>query len=184
MVQMLNPEQLENLDDEQLKQLRALMDPLRMKLFMLLHKPMTVTQLANSLKVERHSLYYQVKVLLKADLIKKVETHQVGHIVETVYQAKDMRLRHRPGLEPNEPYQQFVLTMLQQTIEDFYKAMTRYDRLRGGADRLTLEINSDNFESKLKKFEEITQEYIEKMSELEDEDGDISYSISIAQFKL
>ncbi len=180
---MLDLQNITALDDEQIKRIRALVDPLRMKICIKLHEPMTITELAKSLGVDRHSLYYHIKVLLKADLIEKVETHQVGHLVESVYKATDFKLQHRPEAEPVEVYQSFILNDLQQTIEDFYKAMERHQgQTHGGGGRLVLKINSENYEAKLDQFKKLSFEFFDRMKELEDKDGDMDYLFTVEQF--
>ena len=71
-----------------LRQVRALADPLRLRLMKLLaQKAMTVTQAANLLNEKPNKLYYHIKRLEQVGLVQLVETRPYHGILEKYYQA-------------------------------------------------------------------------------------------------
>jgi DNA-binding transcriptional ArsR family regulator len=72
---------------DNLEQASALLKPTRVELLRLLAGPGTCPELAESLGATPQKVYYHVKVLERAGLVRKVEERRVGGIMEGVYQA-------------------------------------------------------------------------------------------------
>lgn len=185
---MLDTKSIEKLTDRELEQLRALTDPLRLKLFNQFREPRTVTEVASILGLERTSLYHHLQVLLKAGLIEEVETRKVRHLTESVYMRAVERVdftRSRyddPG--PIEPYLQAIMVMSQDTDEDCRKSLTQNAKAKAASRRIIVKIKSEDLETTPKKISLLMHEFIDKVRELEDEDGDIDYSVTVTHFEM
>jgi DNA-binding transcriptional ArsR family regulator len=68
--------------------LKALADPVRLRIVMLTEdEPRTVKELAAALELPQTGLYYHVKILLKAKIIRVASRRMVSGIEERTYQA-------------------------------------------------------------------------------------------------
>ncbi len=86
---------LENYDLQNLEQLRAVADMLRMRIVdTLRERPMTVTQLGEMLDTAPAKIHYHVRELEKVGLLRLVETREKGGILEKYYQpiARDFNV--------------------------------------------------------------------------------------------
>jgi len=82
-----------------LETLKAVSDPLRLRLFGLLQgEPRTVKQLAKELGVASTRLYYHINQLEELGLVQVAETRVVGGIIEKQYQAAVARITVDRGL--------------------------------------------------------------------------------------
>lgn len=86
---------LERYEIENIEQLRAIADMLRLRIIDILQKqPMTVTQLGEALGVAPAKVHYHVRELERVGLVRLVETREKGGILEKYYQpvARDIRV--------------------------------------------------------------------------------------------
>jgi DNA-binding transcriptional ArsR family regulator len=73
---------------ESLKQVRALADELRVRIFSLLaQEPMTVTQVGKALDIAPAKVHYHVRELLDVGLVRQVFTREKSGILEKYYRA-------------------------------------------------------------------------------------------------
>lgn len=78
---------LERYEIENIEQLRAVADLLRLRIIDILQKqPMTVTQLGETMGEAPAKIHYHVRELEKVGLLKLVETREKGGILEKYYQ--------------------------------------------------------------------------------------------------
>lgn len=70
-----------------ISQASALLKPYRLEIIKMLDQPRTCTELAEVLKDSPQKIYYHIKILEKAGLVKKVDQRQVRGIMEGIYQA-------------------------------------------------------------------------------------------------
>ncbi|HLH61307.1 MAG TPA: helix-turn-helix domain-containing protein [Ktedonobacteraceae bacterium] len=78
---------LESYEIENIEQLRAISDMLRVRIIdLLLRQPMTVTQIGEELGEAPAKIHYHVRELEKAGLLRLVETREKGGILEKYYQ--------------------------------------------------------------------------------------------------
>ncbi len=181
---MLNPSNLENISEEQLKRMRALSDPLRIKVLMKLFNPMTVTEIAKSLDVDRNSLYYHIRILLKNKLIEKVETHQVGHLTESVYKIVDgLVMKRYEDHGPFETYRHLVVGLLQETLDDCVGSLSQEKEVKFGGGRTVIKVKSENLSKYSLELQEKAIKYLDEVKAMEEEDGDANFSITIVQFE-
>lgn len=82
---------------QDLETLRALSDPLRLRLLELLAQPQTAKELATKLALGKTKLYYHLNLLEKHGIIRVVRTRVVSGIIEKSYQVT--ALSYRPARE-------------------------------------------------------------------------------------
>jgi DNA-binding transcriptional ArsR family regulator len=78
---------MENFVLDQVGQVSALFKPLRIELLAMLDEPRTCGQLAQAFQSSPQKIYYHLKVLEGAGLVKKVSEKRVRGIMEGYYQA-------------------------------------------------------------------------------------------------
>lgn len=64
---------------------KALFDPLRFRLFGLLRTPRSVPELASEVALPADRLYYHVRLLMDAGLVRQVDTRVSGRHTERIY---------------------------------------------------------------------------------------------------
>lgn len=90
---------------EDIETLRAISDPLRLRLLELMAQPQTVKEIATQLGVGKTKLYYHLNLLEKHGIIRVARTRVVSGIIEKSYQvtafsfrpAKELLLRGDEG---------------------------------------------------------------------------------------
>jgi DNA-binding transcriptional ArsR family regulator len=80
-------EQVDEFVIEDIETLRILAEPLRMRIHFELHEPRTVKELAAALGLPQTRLYYHIKLLERARLIRVVAKRIVSGIEERTYQT-------------------------------------------------------------------------------------------------
>ena len=100
--QLANPpdEQLEELVVDDIETIRAIADPMRMRLHTELDEPRTVKELARIVGVPQTRLYYHVKILERTGLIRVVSRRVVSGIEERTYQTTAKSTTISPALGP------------------------------------------------------------------------------------
>ncbi len=184
---MLDTKSLNELDNEQLEQLRALTDPMRLKLHAALNEPRTISEVAVILGVDRMSLYHHLQVLLKHDLVKLIETRRVKNLNESVYQAVEiLNFIHRGSEEsgPKEPYFQLIMNITNETNEDCSNSLRRGGELKAAASRNVVKIKKEDLSTVPKQIGELMREFMEKVNELHNDDGDVDYSVTVSHFEM
>lgn len=78
---------MENIVLDQIGQVAALFKPFRLELLALLDEPRTCAQLAETFQSSPQKVYYHLKILERAGLVKKVSEKRVRGIMEGYYQA-------------------------------------------------------------------------------------------------
>jgi DNA-binding transcriptional ArsR family regulator len=78
---------MENFVLDQVRQVSALFKPIRLELLTMLDEPRTCGQLAEARNTSPQKIYYHVKVLERAGLVKKVSEKRVRGIMQGYYQA-------------------------------------------------------------------------------------------------
>lgn len=76
-----------------LEVLKAITDPLRIRIVELLIEPHTVKEIAPQLNIGKTKLYYHINLLEKHGIIRVVRTRLVSGILEKSYQITAMRFR-------------------------------------------------------------------------------------------
>ncbi len=120
---MLEQYEIENID-----QLRAVADLLRLRIIdMLVKQPMTVTQLGERLGEAPAKMHYHVRELEKVGLLKLVETREKGGILEKYYQpvARELSVDKALLSAPTDESTAMLRTLLGQINESFLREFRR-----------------------------------------------------------
>lgn len=78
---------MENIVLDQIGQIAALFKPFRLELLSMLDEPRTCGQLAETFHSSPQKIYYHLKILERAGLVKKVSERRVRGIMEGYYRA-------------------------------------------------------------------------------------------------
>lgn len=78
---------MENFVLDQVGQVAALFKPFRLELLSMLDEPRTCVQLAETFQTSAQKIYYHLKILERAGLVKKVSEKRVRGIMQGYYQA-------------------------------------------------------------------------------------------------
>ena len=116
---------LESYEIENIEQLRAIADMLRLRIFEILQqKPMTVTQLGEELGEAPAKVHYHVRELEKVGLLRLVETREKGGILEKYYQPIAREISVEKSLLSAPPDEALAMTgsLLNQMKDGFQGA--------------------------------------------------------------
>jgi len=106
---------------ENLEQLRALADPLRMRILeQLVQRPMTMSQLGDAFGESTAKMHYHVRELEKFGFIKLVEKRERGGFIEKYYRAVAKDVRVPPELLHASPTSE-----LAKPIQDYFEKVSR-----------------------------------------------------------
>ena len=90
----------QSLDVEDPAVLSVLYDPVRYRIFRALEQPRTIAELAVELERPANRLYYHVKLLVEAGLVREVGTRARSRHTERVFGRAAERIRFTGELEP------------------------------------------------------------------------------------
>lgn len=119
---------LERYEIENIEQLRAVADLLRLRIIdVLVKQPMTVTQLGEMLGEAPAKMHYHVRELEKVGLLKLVETREKGGILEKYYQpiARELSVNKALLSAPSDESTAMLRTLLGQISETFLREFRR-----------------------------------------------------------
>ncbi len=185
----LSPEELNEIIQRQESQIKALSDPIRMKICTALAKPCTVTQIAKKLDTDRNSLYYHLKILLKVGLVEEHQQHRVRNFTETVYKYTDVEFYHGDPVIPDPDgsnlagIKHFTYSQLESIRDDF-------DRLWAESSPPSIEIKRASFKCNSQKMGTVGKllfmhmdEFLKKIESLNDENGDAEINLAIVAYE-
>lgn len=133
--------EMNNLSPYQIEILKILADPLRYKIYNLLSKPMTVSDVAESLGFDRKILYYHFKKLLGVKLIEQVDSRKVKNLSEAVY-LKNEDVKHFVSADDDHEYMDnAIANVMQSMVDDFLKALLENDKCIASASRRSIKIS-------------------------------------------
>ena len=115
---------LERYDIENIEQLRAVADLLRLRIIdTLVKQSMTVTQLGEMMGEAPAKMHYHVRELEKVGLLKLVETREKGGILEKYYQpiARELSVDKALLSAPSDESQAMLRALLGQITEGFLR---------------------------------------------------------------
>lgn len=124
-----------------LETMRVLADPLRFQILeALVFQPLTINQAAAKLGLASGKLYYHFNLMEKHGLIRVVQTHMVGNMVEKYYRASaenyefDQSLISFSSEQGKENLLTYVITMLESVKQDVLRSLkARQSQLDHGA---------------------------------------------------
>ena len=166
------------------KQLDALIEPIRFKLFTTLQKPRTITEVADVLGVDRKSLYYHLQILLEKDLVEELESHKVRGCVETTYKNRDILFEREEIQEKDrEKLQSINYNCMQAMYESWRRSMEGDFPERFIISHTALNIKSENRQLVYRSIAKIMLDAMNKIMELQDDEGDLEYEAAFTSFQ-
>ncbi len=164
----------ETFDLQNIEQLRAMADPLRIRIYeALTGKPKTATQVGEELDEPAPKAHYHVRELERVGLVRLVETRERGGILEKYYRAVARGLRVPPSVLQQTPADEVAETMneiLDSFISGYKTAMSRLIARKDtdfAANMMSLSHDSlwvtpDEYRSALKAVQELFKPYTER----------------------
>lgn len=134
---------LESYEIENIEQLRAIADMLRVRIIDLLQKqPMTVTQIGGELGEAPAKIHYHVRELEKVGLLRLVETREKGGILEKYYQpiAREFSVEKSLLSAPTDEALRMMSNFLNQIKEGYQGAFRRALRQKDTKPNMSLAI--------------------------------------------
>jgi DNA-binding transcriptional ArsR family regulator len=125
---------IEQYEIENIEQLRAIADMLRLRIIDILQKqPMTVTQLGETLGLAPAKVHYHVRELERAGLLRMVETREKGGILEKYYQpiARYIGVERTLLSAPPDEAMATISGLLGQVSNNFLSALRKELEQRG-----------------------------------------------------
>jgi predicted ArsR family transcriptional regulator len=140
-------EQRETYELETLEQMRALADPLRMRIAEVIGTtPKTATQIGATLDLPANKVHYHVRELERVGLARIVETREKGGILEKYYQLIARQISAPHSLFQSVPSDESLAVLneaLQSVVRQFMRVFARrVQEPEGQADPLTLQIGN------------------------------------------
>ena len=171
-----------NLTEEQLK---ALYDPIRIRIAHLLNTPRTPKQVADIINIRPNNLYYHFRVLEKADIIKQVDTKQgKGFIKENFYQLKSDEIKIIPEMVPLYGRMRFLQNLIRAAMEDLSEALGKYDTVVGMGSRDDFSLQENKLEEARNIILKHSQEIKAELKELNDPKAENNYQLNVFSFRL
>jgi DNA-binding transcriptional ArsR family regulator len=171
-----------NLTEEQLK---ALYDPIRIRIAHLLKTPRTPKQVADIINIRPNNLYYHFRVLEKAGIIEHIETKDgKGFIKENFFRLKSEDIQITPEMVPLYGRMKFFQNLIKAAMEDLGEAAGKYDKVAGIGSRDDFSIPEDRLEKARNIILERKDDIIEELKELHDPDADCNYQLNVFCFRL
>lgn len=165
--------------------LKALSEITRLKMIPHLSEPRTVKQIADLLEIDHHALYHHMRVLEKAQIVELVKTKKIGNITEKYFTLTNnwvvmLGSPEHLGVTSISPLiRQMILTML----EELTKA-TQTNEDAASIYRIYFKFKSENIKQKQKELKQAIDNFVEEISQIEDKDGDYTFSLNLILFKM
>lgn len=121
---------LEVMEVNDLETMKVVTDPSRLAILESLHRPASVTEIAEFLDVPRTRLYHHIKLLEEHGIIRVSETRQKGALSEKLYEATADSYAPGPELleseDAGERAEAIVTGILDATREDLRRSIVKY----------------------------------------------------------
>ncbi len=159
---------------EEIDQLKALAATVRLDIFTMLGDPMTVSEIAQELGVDRKTLYHHVKILKSAGLIDEVDSKFVKNLKEGVYKrASGLKIHALPAVLWDQAGSK-IMAAIQEMDADSQDAEYRDCDSIATVSRKRLTVNTDRLKEVQGKIVEYREEYCRNVMALADEHGDLT----------
>ena len=152
---------------ENLEQLRALADPLRMRILeQLVQRPMTMSQLGDAFGESTAKMHYHVRELEKFGFIKLVEKREQGGFIEKYYRAVARDVRVPPGLlnaSTTSELAKAVQDYLEKVSREVLRSITQQqEQARFSVLDATVWVTREEYEDMQRQFQAILAPYRER----------------------
>ena len=171
-----------NLTEEQLK---ALYDPIRIRIAHLLKTPRTPKQVADIINIRPNNLYYHFRVLEKADIIELVRTKPgKGFIKENFFKLKSSDIKIMPQMVPLVGRMRFLQNLIRAAMEDLGESIDKHEKVVGLGTRDDYSFPDDKLEEARDIIITRKEKIIEELKEFHNPDGECNYQLNIFSFRL
>ena len=167
------------------EQLKALFDPIRIRIASCLKVPRTPKQVAEMIDIRANNLYHHFRVLLKANIIEHVETKQgKGFIKEDYFRLKEPECIAGLTDTPSKHRKQFLFGLFHALLDDFKKTVTRYEQTIIFGSRNDFRFREEDLEDVRKLVMKHRKELRDELNNLSKSDQPPNYQISIFGFRV
>jgi DNA-binding transcriptional ArsR family regulator len=166
-------------------QLKALFDPVRIRIASCLKVPRTPKQVADIINIRPNNLYHHFRVLEKAGIIEHIETKPgKGFIKEDFFRLKEPE--YLAGLTdvPSKHRKQFLFGLFQALIDDFKTTVARYEQTVALGSRNDFRFREEDLENVSKTVMKHRDELRKELSELAQDDTPPTYQVSVFGFRV
>ncbi len=171
-----------NLTEEQLK---ALYDPIRIRIAHLLKSPRTPKQVADIINIRPNNLYYHFRVLENAGIIEHVETIEgKGFIKENFYRLINPEFIITPEMVPLAGRLRFFQNLIKAAMEDLSEALDKFDSVAGVGSRDDFSLPEDKLEEARAILSERTTKLMADLKKHNNPDGECDYQVNFFGFRL
>ena len=167
--------------------MKALANQTRLRLFEFFQEPQTVTMAGKKFGLKRTSIYYHLKVLEKAGLIEKAGEHKVRNLTESYYRARnktDFVPWEMFGEQSSVYIHNLIKAIAASTCEDCLKALPFGEERKAFGSRFFIRLRKDSLDSISEQISKMSKEFEKRIKELSQEDGELSYSVTIVHFEM
>ncbi len=167
------------------EQLKALYDPLRIRIASCLKTPCTPKQVADIIGIRPNNLYHHFRVLLKAGIIKLVDTRKgKGFIKEDYYYLANPEFKANNEALSNLQRQQFFFGLFQALMDDFKTTAERYEKPYALGVREDFRFNEADLVQARNIVEKHCELLHEELAELVSPNDPQNYQLSIFSFRV
>ena len=177
----------ENIDKANLteEQLKALYDPIRIRIAHLLKSPRTPKQFADIINIRPNNLYYHFRVLEKAGIIEHVESKKgKGFIKENFFKLKSDDFIITPRMVPLDGRLKFFQNLIRAAMEDLGEALDKYESIAGVGSRDDFQIPEEKLEDARNMLIERKDKLLADLKEYNDSKGECNYQVNFFSFRL
>jgi DNA-binding transcriptional ArsR family regulator len=169
-------------NDEQLK---ALFDPIRIRIASCLKIARTPKQVAEMIDIRPNNLYHHFRVLCKAGIIEHVETIKgKGFIKEDYYRLKAPECIAGLTDVPDKHREQFLFGLFHALLDDFKTTVARYEQTIALGSRNDFRFREENLEDIRKLILKHRDELRKELNNLSETDLPPNYQVSIFGFRV
>ena len=167
------------------QQLKALYDPIRIRIASCLKVPHTPRQVAGILNIRSNNLYHHFRVLQKAGVIELVETKKgKGFIKEDYFRLALKVIGADSSKAPNLKGQQMLFGLFQALLDDFKTTASRHDKPFALGVREDFRFSKQDLEKAKKIVEKHCEQLRKEISALSDPAGTPNYQLSVFSYRV
>ena len=166
-------------------QLKALYDPIRIRIAHLLKLPRTPKQVADIINIRANNLYYHFRVLEEAGIIEHVETIEgKGFIKENFYRLINPEFIITPEMVPLAGALKFFQNLVKAAMEDLSEALDKFDSVAGVGSRDDFSLPEDKLEEARAILSARTTKLMADLKKHNNPDGECDYQVNFFAFRL
>lgn len=167
------------------EQLKALFDPIRIRIASCLKVPRTPKQVADMIDIRANNLYHHFRVLCKAGIIEHVETKKgKGFIKEDYFRLKAPECIAGLTDVPDQHREQFLFGLFQALLDDFKTTVARYEQTIALGSRNDFRTRKEDLEKVRKLILRHRDELRKELNSISAKDTPPNYQVSVFGFRV